>query len=185
MPYRISGPTHQPLRPTATAPRLTVAQNVMIHSGQFAARIATRSPGPTPYRSRSAAATEATSRSCSRNVMRRSVTPSLNTRYSLSPWPTDPARASRSEVSRFAMACMGSPRTVTSSSANTPPGASSSASILASPSGTPIASTRPPRSSAAATGRDTVGAGYRRRSDGPGRPCVAGAGGFAGNGPES
>ena len=47
-PYRISSPTHQPLSPTAIAPRLTAAQNVTIHSGQFAARIATRSPGPDP-----------------------------------------------------------------------------------------------------------------------------------------
>ena len=36
------------LSPTAMAPRLIVAQNVTIHSGEFAPRIATRSPGPTP-----------------------------------------------------------------------------------------------------------------------------------------
>ena len=44
MPYRISLPTHQPFRPTAIAPRLIAAQKVTIHSGQLAARIATRSP---------------------------------------------------------------------------------------------------------------------------------------------
>jgi len=56
--------------PTAIAPRLTVAQKVMIHSGLLAAQIATRSPWPTPYSSRSAVASAATCRPCAAKVSR-------------------------------------------------------------------------------------------------------------------
>jgi hypothetical protein len=45
---RISGAVHQPFRPTATAPRLTVAQKVISHSAELAPRMATRSPFLTP-----------------------------------------------------------------------------------------------------------------------------------------
>ena len=74
----ISSRVHHPLQATATAPRDTVAQNVNVHSGRLAARMATRSPAPIP-RSDSAAATEATRRTLSAKdrAMRRS--PSWNT----------------------------------------------------------------------------------------------------------
>ena len=42
-----SEPFHQPFKPQAIAPRLTVAQKNIIHSGQLAAYIATLSPGLT------------------------------------------------------------------------------------------------------------------------------------------
>ena len=48
MALRISVPVHQPFIATTTALRLATAQNVNSHSGQLAAQIATRSPGPMP-----------------------------------------------------------------------------------------------------------------------------------------
>src|SRR5215212_8379902 len=70
--YAISSPVHQPLSPTATAPSATVAQNVSAYSTVFGATIATRSPGPTPYWSRSAAATAAMGWRIDSNVYSRS-----------------------------------------------------------------------------------------------------------------
>ena len=52
---RISAPVHQPFIATSSASRLATAQKVRIHSRQLAAQTATRSPGPMPCRSRSAA----------------------------------------------------------------------------------------------------------------------------------
>ena len=74
----ISSRVHQPLHATATAPSDTVAQNATIHSGQLAARMATRSPAATP-RSVMAAATEATRRWWSAKVSTRLRPPSWKT----------------------------------------------------------------------------------------------------------
>ncbi len=70
--YAISSPVHQPLRPTVTAPSATVAQNVSAYSTVLGATMATRSPGPTPYWSRSAAATAAIGWRIAANVYSRS-----------------------------------------------------------------------------------------------------------------
>ena len=57
---RISAPVHQPFIATSTASSAATAQNVMIHSRQFAAHTATRSPGPMSWWSRNATASDAT-----------------------------------------------------------------------------------------------------------------------------
>ena len=147
-PKRISSPVHQPFRPTAIAPRLTVAQKATIHSGQFAARIATRSPGPTPWRSRRAEATAATSRACAAKLVRRSP----KEKYSASPKPAERSTSSRSDRARFANTRIGTPSTGCVASSNSPPGpsnwASTSCTVGMGPGATPrrSASAIPPAS---------------------------------------
>ena len=48
MALRISVSVHHPFIATTTALRLATAQKVTSHSGQLAAQMATRSPGPMP-----------------------------------------------------------------------------------------------------------------------------------------
>src|SRR5690606_24617230 len=67
-PWASSRAVHHALKPTDTAPMDTVAQNVTIQSAELAAAIATRSPGRTPYSSRSAAASDDTRAACSAKV---------------------------------------------------------------------------------------------------------------------
>src|SRR5689334_21800818 len=120
--------------PTATAPRLTVAQNATIHSGQLAARIATRSPGPMPNRSRSAAATDAAARRCSMYVTRRSPC----TMYSTSPWRAERSSSTRRERARLTNTSIGSPSTSSTPISNRLPGAVSPGSRCARRVVTPI-----------------------------------------------
>lgn len=58
------------LQPTVIAPTATLAQNATIHSGWLAALMAIRSPGRTPYSSRSAVDSAATARACSMKLSR-------------------------------------------------------------------------------------------------------------------
>ena len=55
MAYCSSSALHQALTGTEIAPRHTVAQKVMTHSGRFRMAMATRSPGTTPRARREAA----------------------------------------------------------------------------------------------------------------------------------
>ncbi len=74
--WSISSPVHHPFMATTSAPRPVAAQKAMIHSGQLAAAMATRSPRPMPNRLAMRPMTDAT-RPCNwANVTRR---PSENT----------------------------------------------------------------------------------------------------------
>ena len=70
--YVISEPVHQPFIATVMPPSIVVAQNVIAYSTQFAAAIATRSPGPTPYFCESVRATAAAAAGISPYVIVRS-----------------------------------------------------------------------------------------------------------------
>ena len=62
--YAASRRDDHALQPTVIAPTATAAQNDTIQPGWFAARMAIRSPGTTPYSSRSTLASDATARAC-------------------------------------------------------------------------------------------------------------------------
>ena len=130
---RISGPVHQPFIATSTASSTAQAQKVRIHSGQFAAQIATRSPLPIPKRSRRPAATSATSVTRPVNVWRR---PSDHTYRSPSPYCSAPNRScSRKFACRSANTGIRSPSTSSSITSKGAPGAVNAAlasTILAS-----------------------------------------------------
>src|SRR5271157_254446 len=142
--------------PTAMAPRLTAAHQVTIHSGQFAARMPTRSPGPTPNRSRNALATEATARRWSENEMRRSPC----TMYSRSPKPAEPSKSARRDSTRSRKTAMRSPRTSPTTVSKGAPGPVSWDSIRAwrgnSIARSTVTSLRPASSRAGTVSRNEV-----------------------------